>query len=213
VKVAYGRTVALHPLDLELGPGVVGLFGPNGSGKSTLLRVLAGLLRPSAGVVVVDDTPRGPRMAEEARGRIGYVGHDSGLYGYLTLTENLELFATLHGRDARQAAAIIDRLDLGSRSDTRVAEMSAGVKRRAAVARSLVHDPEMLLLDEPYANLDDDAAETVSRAIEGWRAPGRTAVIATHGAKRVKRFADAGVILQRGRLVSHRIRSDLEVVH
>jgi len=210
VKVSYGRTTALYPLDLEIGCGIVGLFGPNGAGKSTLLRVLAGLLRPSSGRLVIDGAEWGPRMPEELRGRVGYVGHASGLYGYLTVQENLELFATLHGRSRTRALDVQELLGLGPHSHTPVSDVSAGIKRRSAVARALVHEPSILLLDEPYANLDDDAAELVSNALVGWRSSERVAVIATHGAKRVKRFADAGVILQRGRVVSYRIRTELE---
>lgn len=199
VGVNFGRTAALREVSLELSGGIAGLFGPNASGKTTLLRVLAGLLRPTSGTVRVFGRPLSTR-AEGARGRIGYVGHRSGLYGRLTIMENLELFERLYGvRD--RAAVVLDQLALGERAATPVVELSAGFRRRAAVARALLHEPDLLLLDEPYANLDDEAAEHVSNAVTAWRAPGRCAVIATHGAKKVKRYADAGLILQRGRLI------------
>ncbi|MDQ4058489.1 MAG: ABC transporter ATP-binding protein [Actinomycetota bacterium] len=94
------------------------------------------------------------------------------------------------------------------RSHTLVGDLSAGLKHRASVARAILHEPDVLLLDEPYANLDDDASARVSDAVKTWRAPGRAAIIATHGAKRVKAFADAGIIVQRGRVVSYRRRTE-----
>jgi heme exporter protein A len=193
LSVVFGRTIALDDVTLSLDPGVVGLFGPNGSGKSTLLRVLAGLLRPTSGGVSVVGAAPG-----DLRGRIGYAGHDSGLYPQLTVAENLELFARLYRTGTGD---VVDAVGLADVASIPVGRLSAGMQRRAAVARAMVHRPDVLLLDEPYANLDDDAAELVSAAVQGWRAPGRIAVIATHGAKRVKSFADGGVILRRGRVV------------
>ena len=205
VRVAYGRTLALDTLDLDLRPGVTGLFGPNGAGKTTLLRVLAGLLRPTAGKVRMPDMEI-DASNETFRRRVGYVGHDSGLYPDLTVGENLHLFGHLHGSRPERTAEVLAAVGLEDRRDTRVAALSAGFKRRAAVARALVHEPDLLLLDEPYANLDDEAAEMLSGAIMSWRQPDRVCVVATHGAKRVKAYADAGIIIQRGQVISYRIR-------
>jgi ABC-type multidrug transport system ATPase subunit len=143
---------------------------------------------------------------EAFRRRVGYVGHDSGLYPDLTVGENLGLFGHLYGARPERTSEVLADVGLEDRRDTRVAELSAGLKRRAAVARALVHEPDMLLLDEPYANVDDDAAEMLSRAIVTWRGPDRVCVVATHGAKRVKAYADAGIIIQRGQVISYRIR-------
>jgi heme exporter protein A len=199
LSVFFGRTRALEAIDLELGDGIFGLFGQNGSGKSTLLRVLAGLLRPTFGAVTING--HSPRNRSEAlRRTIGYVGHESGLYPHLTVAENLELFARLYGVGSSRVAEMLEATGLGDRAGSLAAELSAGLKRRAGVARALLHEPAVLLLDEPYANLDDDAASLVSEAVKSWRAPGRVGVIATHGAKIVKAFADGGVILKRGRV-------------
>lgn len=200
VTVAYGRTIALDALDADIPTGISGLFGPNGSGKSTLLRVVAGLIRPTAGTVVMAGGSVSLKD-ERRRGRIGYAGHRSGLYGRLTVVENLELFAKLQGAAPERVEVVLERLGLEERRRTPAGALSAGFRRRAAVARALLHEPDLLLLDEPYANLDDEAAALVSDAIVAWRAPGRTALIATHGAKKVKAYADAGLILQRGRLI------------
>lgn len=201
LDVFFGRTVALDRVDLDLQPGVTGLFGQNASGKSTLLRVLAGLLVPTSGEVIWG----GSRLrsgGEEQRARIGYAGHGSGLYLKLSVRENLMLFARLYGVAPDRVDAVLEVLDLKARRDAPVGRLSAGFKRRAGVARALLHEPDLLLLDEPYAHLDDDASERVSAAVRAWRAPGRTAVIATHGAKRIKQFTDARVVLQRGRVVT-----------
>lgn len=205
LTVVYGRTLALDDLDIQLRPGVTGLFGQNGAGKSTLLRVLAGLLRPTRGKISIDGIEVNLN-SEDFRRKVSYVGHDSGLYNQLTVAENLELFATLYGAPRHRADSSIEAVGLQDRATTRVRDLSAGLKRRAAVAKALVHEPTLLLLDEPYANLDDQAAELLSAAVQVWQQPGRYAVIATHGAKRVKSFASESVILQRGTLVSHRVR-------
>ncbi|MFP5351368.1 MAG: heme ABC exporter ATP-binding protein CcmA [Actinomycetota bacterium] len=199
--VHFGRTAALSGVTIEIPEGITGLFGPNASGKTTLLRVLAGLLRPTTGTVTLFGRALTTKD-ESLRARIGYAGHRSGLYGRLSVMENLELFERLYGiSSGDRSLALLEQLGLSERSSTPVADLSAGYRRRAAVARALLHEPDLLLLDEPYANLDDEAAELVSDAITSWRAPGRCALIATHGAKKVKRYADGGLILQHGRVI------------
>jgi heme exporter protein A len=201
LSVAFGRTIALDSLEVTMGPGVVGLFGPNGSGKSTLLRVVAGLLAPTRGSVTFNGMAVSA-SDESFRRLVGYVGHSAGLYGRLTVAENLSLFATLHGRPAARVLEVAEQTALTDHLLTPAGSLSTGLSRRAAVARALLSDPELLLLDEPYANLDDEAAESVSQAIRAWRAPGRTAIVATHGAKKLKGWADAGVILRQGHIVT-----------
>lgn len=205
LTVVYGRTLALEQIDIHLQPGITGLFGQNGAGKSTLLRVMAGLLHPTQGKVTLGGVE--VNLGDESfRQQVAYVGHDSGLYSDLTVGENLALFATLYGAPGERAGSAIEALGLEDRAGTRVRDLSAGLKRRAAVAKALVHEPSLLLLDEPYANLDDDSAGLVSAVLQGWQREDRLAVIATHGAKRVKSFATESVILQRGRLISHSVR-------
>ncbi|MDQ3956813.1 MAG: heme ABC exporter ATP-binding protein CcmA [Actinomycetota bacterium] len=203
VEVAFGRTIALNRVSLELFPGVTGLFGPNGSGKSTLLSVLTGLTRPTAGSVTYGGNV--VRAADEGwRRRVGYAGHEPGLYPALSVAENLELWAKLFDAPGRRVDVMIEQLGLGDRRTVPVRSLSAGFQRRVSVARALLHEPQVLLLDEPYANLDDDAAALVSQAVVAWRGPDRIGVIATHGAKKVKAYADAGIILGHGQVVSYR---------
>ena len=203
LRVVFGRTVALDGVSLDLRPGVTGVFGPNASGKSTLLRVVTGLLRPHRGSIVIDGAEL-TSANEGLRRRIGYAGHDAGLYARLTVRENLELFARLYGVSASNGMSMLEQLDVADRTDSAVWELSAGLKRRVAIARALLHDPDFLLLDEPYANLDDDASERVTAAVKRWRRPNKTALIATHGAKRLKPYADASLVLRRGAVASYR---------
>ncbi len=199
VTVAFGRTVALDSITVAMPDGVIGVFGPNGSGKSTFLRAVAGLVKPTSGTISMDGVSVDHR-SEAVRRQIGYAGHNSGLYARLSVYENLTLFGSLYGAPLARAGEMIDTLDLGSHANKPAGELSAGLKRRAAVARAMLHEPRILLLDEPYANVDDDAGDRITEAVKSWRAPGRIGMIATHGAKRVKPFADAGLILQRGAL-------------
>ena len=211
VRAIYARTIALDAVHLTIGPGITGLYGPNGSGKSTLLRVIAGLHRPAQGRVIFDGTPR--RSSDEnLRRRIGYAGHEAGLYSRLSVEENLALFAALWGADQSRVSLVLQQVGLADRARSRIDELSAGLKKRASVARALVHEPDILLLDEPFATLDDEAADLLTEAIKSWRAPGRCAVIATHGAKRLKAFADAAVVLRQGLIASDRRHDPSEVL-
>jgi heme ABC exporter ATP-binding subunit CcmA len=205
LTATYGRTLALDDITIEIGPGVTGLFGPNGSGKSTLLRILAGLLRPRSGTLSLGGGTIS-LSSESFRGKVGYAGHEPGLYPHLSVAENLRLFGLLHGAPERRVDEMIDALGLRDYAAVHARDLSAGLRRRAGVARALVHDPEILLLDEPYANLDDEASDALSGALTQRRGGHRICIVATHGAKRVKSFADAGIIIQRGRIISHRVR-------
>lgn len=204
LTVVFGRTVALHSVDLDVSPGVTGLFGPNGSGKSTLLRALAGLQRPYRGSITLFGVPSSD-VDEEFRRNIGYAGHEPGLYERMTVRENLAFFAELYGVLAARVDDVIEELGLAEHAATQAGALSAGYVRRAAVARALLHEPRLLLLDEPYATLDDDAAALVSGAVARWRdrGDGRLGIVASHGAKKVKAYADAGIVMQRGRVARH----------
>lgn len=211
VRAVYGRTIALDHVTLSIGPGITGLYGPNGSGKSTLLRVIAGLMRPARGSIAFNGVARHP-ADEVLRRRIAYAGHAAGLYGRLTVEENLKLFAQLWDAPLKNIEVVLEGVGLADRSRSRVDELSAGLKRRATVARAIACDPDILLLDEPFATLDDQAADMVVSAIRAWARPGRCAIIATHGAKRLKSFADASIVLRRGLVASDRQREMTEPV-
>lgn len=197
----FGRERVLRGVSLDVPAGAgLAVFGPNGSGKSTLLRVLAGLLRPSHGTVVVGGENLFGTPA--ARRRIGYVGHEPMLYGGLTIRENLTLYATLYGLDAPQARIddMVALLGLGRYRDTVTARLSRGLAQRAAVARALLHAPAVLLLDEPFAGLDPDAAAHLAAHLDDFRGRGGALVLATHQAGEAARAAGEARILRNGRL-------------
>jgi ABC-type multidrug transport system ATPase subunit len=176
----YRDFPVLRGVSLELETGqTLSVLGPNGAGKSTLLRILATLLRPTAGEAEVLGAAL-PRQAWKARGRIGYLAHEPLLYRELTIRENLEFNARLHGvSDPRtRIATLLERAGLARRGDEYVRNLSAGMLQRAAVCRSLLHEPELLLLDEPRSHLDVSAVGEVEEMLAP--APGRTRVLVTH---------------------------------
>jgi ABC-type multidrug transport system ATPase subunit len=178
----FGDRTALDGVDLRVEPGdSVAVLGPNGSGKSTLLRILAGLLRPSAGEVSVLGCGL-PRETHRLRGRVGYLGHEPLLYRDLSPRENLELAAALHGLEPEAAGpridALLDAVGMAARAGDRVAELSAGMKQRIDICRAVLHEPELLLLDEPDAHLDSDARRRIAPLIAA--GDGRTRVLVSH---------------------------------
>ncbi len=188
----YGERTALDGVGLTLASGQsLVVLGPNGAGKTTLLRILATLLRPSGGEVVVLGCTL-PSEAWKLRGRIGYLGHEPLLYRDLSGRENLRFHAKLHGISGAAAEARIAEL-LGAagmerRADERIAELSAGMRQRLAICRCVLHEPELLLLDEPDSNLDAEGRE-LARGLIGPSA-GHTRVVVTHDPERFLPEAD-----------------------
>jgi ABC-type multidrug transport system ATPase subunit len=177
----FGERPVLRDVALELRPGeTLAVLGPNGAGKTTLLRILATLLRPTAGEVMVLGCSL-PRESWRARGRIGYLGHQALLYRDLTSAENLRFQARLHGlgRDASERIAeLLDQVRMSRRADELVRNLSAGMVQRLDVCRAVLHEPDLLLLDEPGSHLDPEAAGLVEPLIG--RAAERTRVLVTH---------------------------------
>ena len=176
----FGDRVALDDVSLELPRGgSLVVLGPNGAGKTTLLRVLATLLRPGAGDVAVLGC-RLPREAWRARGRIGYLGHEPLLYRDLTVEENLLFHARLHGlRSPRvRIADLLERVGMSHRTGGLIRNLSAGMAQRVAVCRAVLHEPELLLLDEPLAHLDPEASGLIEPLLAS--AHGRARVTVTH---------------------------------
>jgi heme exporter protein A len=189
----YGDRPALDGVDFELAAGAtMVVLGPNGAGKTTLLRILATLLRPSGGEVLVLGCAL-PKEAWKLRGRIGYLGHEPLLYRDLSGRENLRFHAKLHGIGGEPAEARIERLlvaaGMDRRGDDRVADLSAGMRQRLAICRCVLHQPELLLLDEPDSNLDAEGREAARELIGP--ASGHTRVVVTHDPERFLPEADA----------------------
>jgi heme exporter protein A len=159
---AYGDRVVLRDVSFTLEEGrTLAVFGPNGAGKTTLLRMLATLLRPHAGDVTVLGHAL-PAEGWAVRGRLGLLAHEPLLYRDLTARENLRYHARLHGVDAARIETLLDAVGLKLRADEPVRILSRGMVQRVAICRAVLHEPELLLLDEPFANLDPAAAEIVT---------------------------------------------------
>lgn len=177
----YGERWVLREISLRLEVGeTLAVIGPNGAGKSTLLRILAGLLRATEGKASVLGCSL-PRDAWKLRGRLGYLGHSPLLYRDLSAVENLRFHARLFGlgeRSEHRIDELLGRVSLGHRRSTLVGDMSAGMTQRLAICRAVLHQPELLVLDEPLANLDLAGAEAVAPLLGS--APARTRVLVTH---------------------------------
>ena len=193
----YGEREALSGVSLRVPEGAtLTVFGANGAGKTTLLRVLATLLRPHGGRAEVLGASL-PGDAWKVRGRVGLLGHEPLLYPQLTGRENLRLHARLHGLPASRIDELLDAVGLRERADDSVDELSRGMVQRLAAARAVLHDPALLLLDEPRAGLDPGAAEQLEPLIG--RSSGRTRVLVTHDVERGLDEADLAIGLRDGR--------------
>ena len=217
---AYGDHLALRDVTVALGRGeTLAVLGPNGAGKTTLLRILATLLRPSAGKVEVLGAAL-PRQAWKVRARIGFLGHEPLLYRELTVAENLAFHGRLHGLDGDgvdRAAELLERVGMDAAAEVRVNDLSAGMRQRVAVCRALLHEPDLLLLDEPHAHLDPGASELVEPLI-GARS-GHTRVLVTHDPGAGLAGADRVLALRRDGAVAisaaaaEVTRADLDAVY
>ena len=202
VSRRYGWRWALRDLSLSVSPGeALALLGKNGSGKTTLLKSFAGLLQPTEGVVRVNGEP----ISREAKGRIGLLSHEPMLYAGLTIRENLGYFARLFGMESAKIPARVDHLadtlGIAERLDEPVRVLSQGLRQRAALARALLHEPEVVLLDEPFAGLDPEASgrlENVVRALCEGRE--RIVVFTTHDLSKAFDMAGRIAVLAGGRL-------------
>jgi heme exporter protein A len=193
----FGERVALAGVSVSVPAGAtLAVLGGNGAGKTTLLRVLAGLLRPHGGTVSVLGAVL-PAERWKLPRQVGYLGHEPLLYRELSGRENLRYHARLHGVGDERVDALLDAVGMQDRGEEPVRELSRGLVQRLAVARAVLHDPALLLLDEPRANLDPAAAELLEPLIG--RASGRTRVLASHDVGGALAEADVSLGLRGGR--------------
>ena len=191
----YGDREALADVSFSVPEGAtLVVFGPNGAGKTTLLRVLATLLRPHTGSVRVLGRAL-PGEGWDVRGRVGFLGHDALMYRDLTARENLRFHARLHGVDPSRVDDLLEKVGLARRADEPLHTYSRGMLQRAAVCRALLHDPPLLLLDEPRANLDPAAADLITPLLAG-----RTRVMTSHDPSGGVAEADFVLGLRAGRV-------------
>ena len=196
----FGRRRALNRVSLRCDAGeIVALLGPNGAGKSTLLSIAATLLEPSSGTIRYGDQD----LDRELRSRIGLLAHDLYLYPELTAAENLRFFAQING--LADAGARVDRALAGARlSDRRddpVGGFSRGMRQRLALERALLHDPRLVLLDEPFTGLDDASSVALVDRLRGLRSHGAIVLLATHDLEVIEGLIDRAVMLFNGRLI------------
>ena len=220
----FDTRLAVEDVSFELVPGeIVALLGPNGAGKTTTLRMLGGLIHPTSGSVVLDQQVVTPATASRLRASIGFLTEVPGLWERLTVRQNLTVYARLHGV-ASPALAVDRMLDLFGISDRGrdlAGELSKGLKQRVALARTLLHDPSIVLLDEPTAGLDPQSAHDLRELVRRLRDQRRAVLLSTHNLDEVDRVADRVAVLRtrlvaldtpaalRARLFGRRIRVEL----
>ncbi len=206
----FGLSRALAGVDLTVRAGkLCALLGANGAGKSTLLGIVSTLVRPSSGEVIYSRDGKPEEAGEELRRRIGVLAHSSFVYGELSAIENLIFYARLYGLEdpADRARAALDDVGLDPQAWARPARTySRGMVQRLALARALLHDPEILLLDEPFTGLDGAAAATLASRLADARTSGRLVVVVTHDLKSIGGLVDHVAVLKRGRLVHEELR-------
>jgi heme ABC exporter ATP-binding subunit CcmA len=200
VSKLFGTFAALRQVSFDLEPGrCYVLLGPNGAGKSTLLRILAGLLRPSHGTLRVF----GNREPHESRARIGYMSHAAMLYDELTAQENLRYFRSLYpGRACLEPADALRQVGLDPDLDRYVGQYSQGMRQRTSLARVLLPMPDLLLLDEPFSNMDVESARQMVELLARFRQSDRTIVLTTHQRELAAPIADWVITLNAGRVAS-----------
>jgi len=194
----YGARTAVDNVSFDVRGGeVFGLLGPNGAGKTSVLRMLAGLIPPSAGTITIDGRSFTREQAAGIRGRIGFLTETPGLWDNLTVLDNICVYARLFGmpRPGLAAELVLRPFDLWDRRGDRAGLLSKGMKQKLALARALVHEPEIVLLDEPTANLDPQTSRMVRDLLLDLRAQGRAVVISTHNLSEVERLADRVALL------------------
>jgi heme exporter protein A len=211
---AFGHQAALRGVDLHVDEGeFLALFGPNGAGKTTLIRVVSSLTRPTTGTVQVRGEDLG-KAGTTLRKHIGLISHNPLLYGDLTPDENLRFFARMYDLPdaAARIDAVLDQVGLVARRRDPVRTFSRGMVQRLAIARAILHDPAIMLLDEPYTGLDLQAADMLRAVLEEFAASNRTVILTTHNLEQGLEMCDRAAILNRGRVAWQGARAGLDLV-
>ena len=210
IRKDYGDRAVLRNVSLSIGWGeVVVLFGANGAGKTTLLRILSGLSRPDAGTVHIAGR-RMNRTGNPARRLVGFAGHQTLLYNDLTCRENLAFYAKLFStaEPSRRIAEVLESVNLADRADRRVRTLSHGMQKRLSIARAMLHEPSVLLLDEPESGLDAASASGLGELLRQWAADGKSALLTTHNADVGIAWSDRVLGLSGGRIAYDSPASD-----
>jgi ABC-2 type transport system ATP-binding protein len=214
ITKSYGDRMALDDVTFDVRPGrLTGFVGGNGAGKTTTMRIALGVLEADGGDVVLDGSP----ITAEDRRRFGYMPEERGLYPKMKTREHIAYLARLHGYSKTDAAAsattLLDRLGLGERLDDKVETLSLGNQQRAQIAAALVHDPEVLILDEPFSGLDPLAVDVVAGVLQERAARGAAVLFSSHQLDLVERLCDDLVIIAAGTIRAAGSRDDLRARH
>jgi len=207
----FGRQRAVDGVTFALAAGEsMALFGPNGAGKTTLLRLLAGLLRPTAGSAVISGSEA--RGDAHVRGRVGLISHQTMLYPALTALENVEFAARLHGVESPREASLaaLERMGIAARQASLVKTLSRGMQQRVSIARAIVHSPAVLLLDEPYTGLDASGAAVLSSMLHELRRAGASMLVVTHNVSEGLAVATHATVMLGGRFASTELVSGMD---
>lgn len=208
----FGLKNVLRGLDFQVQPGeFVALLGPNGAGKTTFLRILASLSRPTLGQVRVAGYSL-PDQAAAVRRRLGVVSHLPLLYGDLTAEENLQFYGRMYGVPNLNAriAEVLEMVGLSARRHDLVRTFSRGMQQRLAIGRAVLHDPDVMLFDEPYTGLDQDASAMLDTVLRNVAAAGRTVVMTSHDLARAEDLATRFDVLSRGVIAASASRAELQ---
>jgi ABC-2 type transport system ATP-binding protein len=214
IDKSYGSRPALEDVSFEVRPGrLTGFVGGNGAGKTTTMRIILGVLSKDSGTVTLD----GVEVTASDRRRFGYMPEERGLYPKMKVLEQIVYLARLHGfskTDAEtRARELLDRLDLGQRLDDKVETLSLGNQQRAQIAAALVHDPEVLILDEPFSGLDPIAVDVVAAVLQARAAQGAAVLFSSHQLDVVERLCDDLVIIAAGEIRAAGSRKELRAQH
>ena len=210
IRKTYGHFTALAGVSLNIKRGeFLTLFGRNGAGKTTFLKVAATLVRPTQGKLHIEGIDVDEK-SEEARRHIGFLSHNTYVYRDLSPLENLRFFARLYGVDGsdERLKALLDRVGLRRRMNDPVRAFSRGLNQRVGIARVMLHDPSLILLDEPYTGLDAHAVETLNTMLDEAHSRGKTVILTTHDLEHGLRASTRAVIIDRGQVVFDQAASD-----
>ena len=211
----FGPKIVLRSMDFDVAAGeFVALLGPNGAGKTTFLRILASLSRPALGEVRIAGY-RLPDQAAAVRRRLGVVSHQPLLYGDLTAMENLRFYGRMYAIDdmERRILDVLETVGLANRRHDLVRTFSRGMQQRLAIGRAVLHDPEVMLFDEPHTGLDQDACAMLDNVLRAVAARGRTVVMTSHDLARAADLASRFDVLSRGKIVASVQRAEMETTN
>ena len=209
----FGRVRVLCDINLKLREGqFLTIFGANGAGKTTLLKIIATLLRPNSGNIYINGIDIN-KDSERLRKDIGFISHNTFLYNTLTAYENLKLFGMLYNvkNPDEQVKYVLNKVGLLRRSSEAIRNFSRGMHQRLAVARAFLHNPSLLLLDEPYTGLDQKASTVLNQILKNLHDEGKTAIITTHNIEQGLEIADKVAVLSRGYVVYEKSKNEINI--